>query len=207
MSITPYLFAQQLLAKSLRIFQVFFKYRWRAHRSGSRDYLVLRNHHTNTKIGKQASGFYASEKWNNLQRLVRFDRLIPFARFKALSAVCEQSGSFLWRVCREQCSYTVKSTSAKKASNKSDLRLPLRPMSASVTNVVLGRCFIARFNSHFNPVKSLSFVFETGDLGNMCILWPLSIFQRMQTITLLIWLKQMNVGWTDGKPNSVYFWH
>lgn len=96
MSITPYLFAQQVLAKSLRIFQVFFKYRWRAHRSGSRDYLVLRNHHTNTKIGKQASGFYASEKWNNLQRLVRFDRLIPFARFKALSAVCEQSESFLW---------------------------------------------------------------------------------------------------------------
>lgn len=64
-----------------------------------------------------------------------------------------------------------------------------------------------RFNSHFNPVKSLSFVFETGDLGNMYILWPLSIFQRTQTITLMIWLKQTIVGWTDGKPNSIYFWN
>lgn len=97
-SITLYLFAQQVLAKNLGIFQVFFKYRSRAHRPGSRDYLVLRNHHTNTKIGKQASGFYAAEKWNNLQRLVRFDRLIPFARFKALSAVCEQPECFLWRL-------------------------------------------------------------------------------------------------------------
>lgn len=41
------------------------------------------------------------------------------------------------RVRREQCSYTVKSISAKKASNKSDLHLLLWPMAASVTNVVV----------------------------------------------------------------------
>lgn len=51
---------------------------------------------------------------------MRFDRLIPFARFKALSAVCEQSGPFLWGVHREQCFYTVKGLSAKEPGKKSD---------------------------------------------------------------------------------------
>lgn len=53
------------------------------------------------RLGNRLLDFMPHKKWNNLQRLVGFDRLIPFARFRALSAGSEQceSNSHTVAVC------------------------------------------------------------------------------------------------------------
>lgn len=47
------------------------------------DYLVLEDH-VSTYIGKLAIQYYLPQKWNNLQKLFKPDKLIAFNQFKSL---------------------------------------------------------------------------------------------------------------------------
>lgn len=49
-----------------------------SHCTRFQDYLVLENRHVNTEIVKLALKYYAPQKWNSLQKLVKLDKLTPF---------------------------------------------------------------------------------------------------------------------------------
>lgn len=48
----------------------------------SQDYLLIEDHHVITEIVKQAH--YAPNNLNNLQKLLKLDKLVPFSQFKSI---------------------------------------------------------------------------------------------------------------------------
>ncbi len=75
---------EALLGKLPGYLSCLFNYRSLSYCTRSQDYSVLKNHHVSTEIGKMALKYYAPHKWNNLQRVVKLDKLIPFNQFKSL---------------------------------------------------------------------------------------------------------------------------
>lgn len=91
-----YLFTKHFLVNFLGIAHVFLTIDY--FHTTSQEHLVLENHHVCTEIGKLALKYYAPHKWNNLQKFVKLNKLIPFNEFKSLLTDIEQCECkcFLW---------------------------------------------------------------------------------------------------------------
>ena len=96
-----YLFTKHVLANYLRILRAFSNHRSIFYCTRSQDFLLLDNHHVNTEIGKLIFKYHAPHKWNNLQKILKLDKLITFNPFwQTSSSVC-----FPWIDVADSCSW------------------------------------------------------------------------------------------------------
>lgn len=69
---------EALLDKPPEYIPCLLNYKLRLHCARSQYYLVPEDHHVDTSAGKLPLNYNSPHRWNNLQKLLKLDKLIPF---------------------------------------------------------------------------------------------------------------------------------